>query len=271
VDVPQLIESELAWLAALRRDTGLAVPEPLRAASGASITLGQAHGVEPRVCSAMRWIGGRIRTHDAVPAQLELVGALTAQLHNHAAAWAVPPGFARVRWDWHAFFGDTALFAGLGVEAAWELISPAHRPAFARASERLRAAMDDLGDGSEAFGLIHADLHLDNVLFAGGEAHAIDFDDCGFGHWVYDIAVALWPLRGRDAWPAYRDAFLAGYARHRPVPAGQLRHLDAFIAGRDAMIGLWLAAEAQVNPSFREELEEDLAGIVDLVGRLLGG
>lgn len=58
-----------------------------------------------------------------------------------------------------------------------------------------RAAMDMLGERSATFGLIHADLHLDNVLFAGGEARPIDFDDCGLGHWLYDIAVTLWLYR----------------------------------------------------------------------------
>ena len=47
------------------------------------------------------------------------------------------------------------------------------------------------------FGLIHADLHLDNTLFADGEARLIDFDDCGFGYRIYDVAVALWELRHR--------------------------------------------------------------------------
>ena len=57
--------------------------------------------------------------------------------------------------------------------------------------------MQRLGQGPNVFGLIHADAHLDNVLFDGQQARLIDFDDCGFGYRIYDVAVALWELRHR--------------------------------------------------------------------------
>ena len=45
-----------------------------------------------------------------------------------------------------------------------------------------------------ATGLIHADLHYENFLFHDGVARAIDFDDCGWGFYLYDVAVTLWEL-----------------------------------------------------------------------------
>jgi Ser/Thr protein kinase RdoA (MazF antagonist) len=41
------------------------------------------------------------------------------------------------------------------------------------------------------FGLIHADLRLANLMVDDQGLTAIDFDDCGFGWWVYDLASAL--------------------------------------------------------------------------------
>jgi Ser/Thr protein kinase RdoA (MazF antagonist) len=55
----------------------------------------------------------------------------------------------------------------------------------------MQRVMTRLGDGTDQFGLIHADLHLDNALFWRDDVRIIDFDDCGFGYWLYDIAVSL--------------------------------------------------------------------------------
>jgi Ser/Thr protein kinase RdoA (MazF antagonist) len=269
LDRQQVIESELAWLAALRADTTLAVPEPVPTLSGAFVVTAETTGVGTRFCSLLRWLDGRIQFEHATPRHLYLVGALMAQLHNHAASWRLPPGFARVRWDWHAFFGDTAAYTGLGVRSAWAAIPPAYRPIFERVVEPLRVAMDALGEDPASFGLIHADLHLDNVLFAGGEARPIDFDDCGLGHWVYDMAVTLWLYRMKDNWPVYRDAFFSGYATHRPVPDEQIQFLDLFIAARETTIALWIAATAEVNPGFGVALEAELAPNAQAVAQLL--
>ena len=66
---------------------------------------------------------------------------------------------------------------------------------FDRVAARMRRVMMQLGDSADKVGLIHADLHLDNALFWRDNVRVIDFDDCGFGYWLYDIAVALWELR----------------------------------------------------------------------------
>jgi Ser/Thr protein kinase RdoA (MazF antagonist) len=91
------------------------------------------------------------------------------------------------------------------------------------------------------------------------EVRVIDFDDCGFGYWLYDIAVALWELRDRDDYAQFRAALIEGYTRHRPLPPGGLAHLDDFIATRDVAFALWFTGTAQVNPAFRADLEEVLA------------
>jgi Ser/Thr protein kinase RdoA (MazF antagonist) len=115
------------------------------------------------------------------------------------------------------------------------------------------AVLDEDGDN---FGLIHADLHLDNALFWRDEVRVIDFDDCGFGYWLYDIAVALWELRDRNDCEHFRSALIDGYTRHRPLPPGDLAHLDDFIATREVAFGLWFTGTAQVNPLFRAELDQ---------------
>ena len=107
------------------------------------------------------------------------------------------------------------------------------------------------------------------MLFSGGEARAIDFDDCGFGYWVYDFAVSLCECLEHENWRDLRDALLDGYAQIRPVPEKQLAHVDTFMAAQNVSIALWATDLAQVNTSFRENLDRWLEGIADHVVRFL--
>jgi len=250
------IKSELAWLAALRH-SGLVVPEPVPSTTGELLTEAAAPGVpEPRCCSLFRWMRGRKVREQFRPDHFYALGQLMAHLHAHAARWSLPPGFTRRRWDWEGLFGDDAGF-NLAAAEVWALLPEPYAGRFRAVADRTRQVMDELGQGPDAFGLIHADLLLGdegNVLFAGGEARPIDFDDCGLGYWVYDLAASLAHWQRAKSWPHVRDALLAGYARVRPFPAGQLAHLDLFMAARHVSEILWATDIAQVNPGFRAEL-----------------
>ncbi|HEX7269472.1 MAG TPA: phosphotransferase [Streptosporangiaceae bacterium] len=270
VDSAAAIRSELDWLTALRADTDLSVPEPFRTIDGNLTTAAASEDVpEPRVCSALRWMDGRVHSASPRPVHLRRLGSVMARLHNHARQWRVPPGFVRIRWDWETFFGDTMVYGGINALDAWDLIPFDLRRRFDRVASRMKRVMTQLGDGADKVGLIHADLHLDNALFWRDDVRVIDFDDCGFGYWLYDIAVSLWELRDRDDYEQFRVALIDGYTQHRPLPPG-LAHLDDFIAARDVAFGLWFAGTAQVNPVFRADLDQVLRNIGRSLDALLG-
>ncbi len=42
--------------------------------------------------------------------------------------------------------------------------------------------------------MIHADMHLDNVLKDGERLNVIDFDDAGYGWHAFDLAVGIYHL-----------------------------------------------------------------------------
>ena len=271
IDSAAAIGSELDWLTALRAGTDLLVPAPLRTVDGKLTTVAASHGVPvPRVCSVLRWMDGRIHSAAPRPVHLRRLGSVMARLHNHAAQWRVPPGFVRIRWDWETFFGDTMIYGGTNAADVWDLLPGDLRRRFDRVASGMRGVMTHLGEGADNFGLIHADLHLDNALFWRDEVRVIDFDDCGFGYWLYDIAVALWELRYRNDYEDFRSALIEGYTQHRPLPPGGLAHLDDFIATREVAIGLWFTGTAQVNPVFRAELgqvQEDIGHSLDILRR----
>ncbi|HEY1015863.1 MAG TPA: phosphotransferase, partial [Herpetosiphonaceae bacterium] len=265
------IESELIWLDALRHETDLAVPEPLRASDGTfAVTLGGPETGGARSVSVLRWMRGALRERNVTPGRLAQLGRLMARLHSHGRQWRPPARFARRRWDWDGIMADGGHF-GVPAEQAWAMIPAELRDDWLLVGERLRAAMAELGEGADAFGLIHADLHLGNVIFADGEARAIDFDDCGFGYWVHDLAVILGYWRLDPDWPEMRDGLLGGYATVQPFPAGQLDYLDIFMVARRVSLMLWVLGKSVNDPSFRRNLDESLAWAQRMVKAYLTG
>jgi Ser/Thr protein kinase RdoA (MazF antagonist) len=68
--------------------------------------------------------------------------------------------------------------------------------------------------------VIHADYILGNCRFRGRTPGVLDFDDCGWGYFLYDLAPLLGNLSDSDGFPSLARAFLAGYRRAGALPAG---------------------------------------------------
>jgi Ser/Thr protein kinase RdoA (MazF antagonist) len=247
VDPTVAIRSEIDWLEAIAAESDLVVPRPVRATNGDAVVIAGS-GVDSRACSVLRWIDGRIMEESARPGHLRRLGDAMARLHLHADVWSPPPGFTRITWDHEAFFGDAMVYGETSAADCWALLPPGLRARFETVANRMGVVMAQAGD----VGLVHADLHLGNAVFGGDRVGLIDFDDCGVGHRLYDVAVALWELRDEPDYPAYHRALLDGYRRHRDI---DVDHLDAFIAARQVAFDLWYTGMAQVNPAFLERID----------------
>ena len=282
VHTPETIGSEMAWLRALRRDTDLGVPEPVPARDGSLAVVARDPGVpEPHVCVLLRWLDGRFVDRGLTPAHLRRVGTLTARLHEYGASWSPPSGFLRPRVDTLTDTGKVASMApsasdarhGVhpsrqdsdpGVALVEALVSIADAALFAEALEIVQATMRQLEE-TGAFGVIHGDLHYENFLFHHSEARAIDFDDCGWGFHLYDLAVTLWELAGRPRYDELREALLEGYAQVRPLPNDHATHLDALFILRRLQFLLWVL-ESRDHAAFRDDWRETARGELDALG-----
>ncbi len=76
---------------------------------------------------------------------------------------------------------------------------------------------------------IHADLHLGNIIWDNENLSIIDFDDCGFGLPIQDLAISLFYMRQNHD----RDIpLLAGYNSITPFPEYSQPDLELLIASR---------------------------------------
>lgn len=265
---PEAIDLELTWLAAMRREADLPVPEPLATLTGQWVTAINFPGVPgTRHCSLLRWIKGRSVKNHFRPYHLRAQGKLLARLHEFSIQWQVPAGLSKRKFDWAGLFQND-VGSGMPNADAWELLSPLHSKVFSFVADRLRVVMDAWGQGLDVFGLIHGDLGVDaNLFFWHGEPRAIDFDDSGFGYWVFDLAVALDACRDDPDYPAYREALLSGYAEIRSLPEQQLEQVELFLAGLQVYWNLWATGGAHLYPALLPEFRERIARTADFVVR----
>ena len=267
----QSIESELTWIDALFTDGTVSVPQPLRTLDNSLSTAVDHPGVDgTRFCSVLSWLKGRSSENDPRKQHLYELGRCMAHLHNHAAAWSRPGTFVRRRWDWDGLFGENSGFS-LPAENVWALVPAAYKHAFEEVAARSRDTFTALGSAADAFGLIHADLHLGNVLFSGADVRVFDFDDCGFGHHLYDIVVPLSECMERENRKQLLAAFITGYGSIRSIPDAHCRHLDAFLAMRRVSLALWATDLSQINERFRKHLTGWIADLGEGVNEFLAG
>jgi Ser/Thr protein kinase RdoA (MazF antagonist) len=149
-----------------------------------------------------------------------------------------------------------------------ELVSTDDAALCARALEVVWASTRTLADEPGSFGLIHGDLHYENVLFHGGEARAIDFDDCGWGFHLYDVAVILSELEGRPRYDELRDALLDAYAQIRPLPEDHAIHVKALVVLRRMQILLWVL-QSRDQDAFRDTWQAWARNELDAIARAL--
>lgn len=249
------IASELELLTAVGESTDIIVP----AAVGGLQTIG-VPGVDPRNVVIFRWIPGRFSGR-FTPHSMRRLGRVAARLHLLAEDFRPSDRFERQ-------FATIEGLSGENMGGSIELWPDDSRDLADEVIERAADVFDRLGRERDVWGVIHADLHHGNRLVcAGGELAVIDFDDCSFGHYLYDIAVMLGFPRNRSPaeYPALFEAFVAGYRQLRPLSDEQLGCLDAFFAMRRIAIALWVLGRAADNPYFAGRAPAEIEGAVKLL------
>lgn len=87
-------------------------------------------------------------------------------------------------------------------------------------------------------GFCHGDCHGCNVHNHNGTLTHFDFDCCGFGYRVFELATFKWGISGDDNERELWAAFLKGYSSKREISADDLALVDTFVVIRQIW---WMA------------------------------
>ena len=212
---PVMQGAQLRWLQTIAAQTPLCVPEPVALPNGAWwITIAVNSVDEPRQCVLLRWVAGRARRAELItPTTAAAIGTTIARLHQHAQQYrsALPADMRR--WNSEQLVGAGSC---LGNGLAHAHLPPEAYDTLVAASAQIGATLDAFDLQPHAAGLIHADLGVHNFVFARGQACPIDFDEWGYGAYLFDLAAPLRSFLPLATYSTLRDALLTAYARIQP-------------------------------------------------------
>ena len=111
-------------------------------------------------------------------------------------------------------------------------------------AERVVQYVKNLPLSDFQYGLIHADVYQENLFWAKGDLLLFDFDNCEYGHYVSDIAIALYAALWRDLDqpnPAqfserFLRALMAGYREEHALSRTEIEALPLFLQLREVLI-----------------------------------
>ena len=235
------LRSEMAWVEALAA-SGVPVPTPLPALDGHFYVASRV-GSQQRYVGMIDWIngaalGGPLEAGSGdVVANYTRIGELAGQIRRQSAGWEPPVGFVRRRWDADGLVGDSPVW---GRFWAADGLTDDQRQLFERARAKLHAELSAQSTDQDRFGMIHADLHLGNLMADGDTLTVIDFDDAGFGWYAHELAVALHATLGTPDYQPAREAMVSGYRGAHRLDDDEVRLIDTFLTVRCLMIVGWL-------------------------------
>lgn len=238
------IESELAWVRALRQGDAVRTPAVIAADDGSDIVVGLHPDGEPRHAVMFAWVPGTEPPQDRLVEDFTELGAITARLHRHARRWQRPAGFTRLTWDYERSIGPAGNWGrwqdGIGV-------GEAEHQQLARLDARLRERLGAFGNGPDRFGLIHADMRLANLIVDGGAVSVIDFDDCGFGWYMYDLGSSVSFIEHYPHLPEMIDSWVRGYRTEEPLSADEAAELPTFVLLRRLLLVAWIGSHSDTE------------------------
>ncbi len=241
------IASELAWLIDLRATGVVTTAAPVKGRDGELIQqLAHPRMARPRNIVLFDWeTGAEPGIGEDLTGAFQDLGEVTARMHLHARSWKRPEWFTRLTWDFETSLGEAAPHwgrwrDGMGVDGE-------RAGLFGRTVDLIGKRLAAYGAGPDRFGLIHCDLRLANLLIDGREVKVIDFDDSGFGWFMYDAATPVSFYEHEPQVPALIEAWKEGYRRVMPLSKADEDEIPTFVMLRRLLLVAWIGSHHETD------------------------
>ena len=238
------IECELAWIAALGEAKAVVTPGHYLGRNGHAIQQARTKGLsDPRYMVLFHFVEGSEPDENGdLESAFEELGEIAARTHIHSLSWERPADFERLTWDVDSVFGDQPIWGnwrdGPNVDANVQAV-------LEEVEVTIKRRLDDFGQPAGRFGLIHADMRLANLLVDGNGTRLIDFDDCGFGWFLYDFAAGISFMEDDPRLPDLKAAWVRGYQKIRPLRDTDEAEIETFVMLRRLALLAWIGSHIE--------------------------
>jgi Ser/Thr protein kinase RdoA (MazF antagonist) len=88
-------------------------------------------------------------------------------------------------------------------------------------------------------------MRLANLLTDRSGTRLIDFDDCGFGWFLYDFATGISFMEDDPRVPALKAAWMRGYEKVSPLTEADRNEIDTFVMLRRMALLAWIGSHIE--------------------------
>lgn len=237
------LKGEMTWMEEIHRDTDVSLPVVYSGRDGELLQKMKTSSGAVVYCSVISFLHGKalgeLRDNDLL-INMEQLGEITAKLHLQSIGRDKSVVIKRFSWDVENFFGINA-----GVWGTWRDypgIDDKQFKILEDCESEIIKQLDIYGRVNEHYGLIHGDLHFFNIINDNGKNQLIDFDDSGYGFYMYDCGCSLVTYSGNIK--LLMEAWLRGYERVRRLAESDKKLLPMFILLRRIVRLAWLSTHA---------------------------
>ena len=242
------LNSEMKWLNQINEYTPLIVANPIKGLDGKDIQIVKGRDGKDYYCVICEFLPGEppdeINEAQMVK-QFSYLGETTAYLHRQTEIWNGTAKLDRMEWNFDTIIGEHAAW---GRWQDFPDITEEAESLLEEVSVIIKKRLQRYGKTENNYGLIHADLRLANLLLEGDQIKVIDFDDCGFGWHLHDLASALSFIEEKPIVPKLVNAWLDGYRKVLPFTDTDFEEIDTFIMMRRMQLTAWLASHKESGP-----------------------
>jgi Ser/Thr protein kinase RdoA (MazF antagonist) len=260
VNSPRSIENlkaEIAWVNFLRDDARVKVPHPISTTEDQYfVTVTNDLGKSEFKCVLYSWLEGEELGDEPTPEQIRSLGAAMATLHVSSKDFQLPagaglPSFKDPMWETEDFLLSSK-----------SVLEPEAKSLITQALAVIKSEIDELYRQNTTQ-IIHADLHGWNVMWHEGQVAVFDFDDCGIGLPIQDLATAIYYL---DT-PEQDAALKEGYSSVAPLPQYSESQMQMFMIQRRIILlnYLYETSNEEHRAMIPEYLEESLRRITSFL------
>ena len=224
---PELIHGEVDWINYLARGGAGVARAVLSEAGNLVEAVDDGRGGQFLCTAFVRAPGGEVQREQRDEKFFHTYGCLLGRMHALAKTYVLPdPAWKRPEWD-----DPVNMYADLWMPEKYAHFMPKYR--------QLMAHLTRLPRHPDGYGMIHQDAHTGNFFVdEDGNITFFDFDDCVYGHFVYDLATVMFYTVGMEEDPAafigrFAPAFFQGYREENRLEAGWLEEIPFFLKLRE--------------------------------------
>lgn len=262
------LEAEIRWMEKLKQDTRLILRETIAGRDGKFIHVVKGENSVEYYGVVFTYLTGEPLEELAVneqPIWFERLGQIAAILHNHTRRWRESHNLPRFHWNY-----DTML----GMQAIWgdwrkvPTLTPKAYTTLEEADRLIRRQLEEYGMTEENYGLIHGDLRGSNLLIYEHTLKIIDFDDCGYGWYIQDLAASLSFMETEPLMSRLMEAWIKGYQKIAPLHQREIDMISTFIMMRRLQLLAWVT-NRQSSDAVRKIKGDFAEGTVELAEKYI--